>query len=148
MHPKDTPKGGNLTPTPTPLRNLISPWGSNHVSVTSGLDTLGAGFLTLHNSVVVEKKAGSPIRTCRSGGGLFVFLPRPWPPSYLGRPATPANPLPEKGAFDSPLLFSAKLLARGKTKGWVAGGRVQGHLHPVKLIGDHAFVVEGAVSLS
>jgi len=77
MHPKDTPKGGNLTPAPTPSRNLLSPWGSNHVSVTSGLDTLGADFLILNGSVTVEEKlARPPVLVVREAG--FSYFGSGW----------------------------------------------------------------------
>ena len=88
MHPKDTPKGGNLTPTPTPSRNLLSPWGSNHVSVTSGLDTLGADFLILNNSVTVEEKLARPPVLVVREAGFSYFYPA------LGHLATSADRLP------------------------------------------------------
>ena len=73
MHPKDTPNGGNLTPTPAPSRSLLYVWGSNHACVTSGLDTLGADFLVLDNSVVVEKSWLASLAAAREAGFSYVY---------------------------------------------------------------------------
>lgn len=72
MHSEDTPKGGHLTPIPAPSRILLYVWGSNHACVTSGLDTLGADFLTLDNNMMVEESQLVPLAVAR--GGLFVCL--------------------------------------------------------------------------
>ena len=73
MHPEDTPKGGHLTPIPAPSRSLRHIWGSNHACVTSGLDTLGTDFLTLDDSVVVEKSRLASLAVAREAGFSYVY---------------------------------------------------------------------------
>jgi hypothetical protein len=73
MHSEDTPKGGHLTPIPAPSRILLYVWGSNHACVTSGLDTLGADFLILDNSVVVEKSWLASLAAAREAGFSYVY---------------------------------------------------------------------------
>jgi hypothetical protein len=73
MHSEDTPKGGHLTPIPAPSRILLYVWGSNHACITSGLDTLGADFLTLNSSVVVEKSWLASLAAAREAGFSYVY---------------------------------------------------------------------------
>ena len=80
MHPKDTPRGENLTPIPAPSRSLLYVWGSNHACVTSGLDTLGADFLTLNSSVAVEKSWLASLAAAREAGFSYVYTLRIYRP--------------------------------------------------------------------
>ena len=66
-------RGENLTPIPAPSRSLRHTWGSNHACVTSGLDTLGADFLTSNSSVVVEKSWLASLAAAREAGFSYVY---------------------------------------------------------------------------
>ena len=73
MHSEDTPKGGHLTPIPAPSRSLLYGQSSNHACVTSGLDTLGADFLTLGDNTVAEKSWLASLAAAREAGFSYVY---------------------------------------------------------------------------
>ena len=80
MHAEDTIRPGNLTYLRPDSQSLLDIYGSNHASVTSGLDTPGVDFVILDSSATLKKK---PAPELEAGFWYFCLLPGKWQSGQL-----------------------------------------------------------------